>query len=280
MSIFLVHTFAMLPNESPVCCSAVSLMCLTSAMRATSLCCSVHLQFCFAMSASTSYSVKSLGTAFWCLCYISLTLQGLFTPGKRIFCPWPHKAMAYCVVWEAALSWAKPKLGAWGSSDISSSHSKNTRLLFFAWFVFDCPLMALFLYGGNGTIGENIQHSRNVFFIELFFSAAIHYAFLRNCDSFSFFFIKYFSIVYDIYMSYTMYEVFVGRGVVNIADLLAVILKLLADGCYLFPMVSEWMHLLPTHQNKSKALFVIISGVGVWVSNVILLCWSLMNVQF
>ncbi|KAL2645265.1 hypothetical protein R1flu_012852 [Riccia fluitans] len=153
------------------------------------------------VNMAESFVVKALGTGFWCLCYLVMIIQGLFTSGKAVFSPWPHKAMAYCIVWEAAFSWARPKTGAGEVKKTTKAQAEMTRILFFAWMVLDVPLMSLFLWGGNGGLNEDIASSRMQFLIELVVSIFLHRAVLKFGGAEGFWLLKYISIPYDIYIA-------------------------------------------------------------------------------
>lgn len=86
------------------------------------------------LDVNVAFAVKALGTGFWCLCYFVMVLQGL-TTGDAVFSPWPHKSMAYCIVWEALFSWAKPKTSSGEVVKASKAQAEMTRILFLAWMI-------------------------------------------------------------------------------------------------------------------------------------------------
>lgn len=141
--------------------------------------------------------------------------------------------------------------------------------------------MLLFLWGGNGIPGEVVSESRLHFLIELVVSFAIHYVCLRWGGVETFWFVKYLSIPYDIYISYTIYEVMALRGpTASIFDVAVAVCKLLADFFYLLPMIALWQDIMPKHRNLAtyaKGAFVIVFAIGTYASNVTLLHWVLLR---
>ena len=173
-----------------------------------------------------------------------MTIQGFLFH----FCPSPHSVHSYCFVWELSFAIAKLK-GSFNfflylyiiyyfflrtESKGDRHHtglSTKTKILFLAWTIFDIPLFVFSVVFGNP-----LQY-----FIFLAGWGLINYECLRHGNSEVYWALKYFSVPFDVYISYALYSALIEReSTAGSLDVAIAVLKMIADFCYLFPCSTTW----------------------------------------
>eukprot|EP00475_Leptophrys_vorax_P004742 TRINITY_DN12815_c0_g1_i1.p1 TRINITY_DN12815_c0_g1~~TRINITY_DN12815_c0_g1_i1.p1 ORF type:complete len:233 (-),score=42.75 TRINITY_DN12815_c0_g1_i1:43-741(-) len=224
------------------------------------------------------FVLKALGAACWVMSYGTMVLQGLISDPTKIYCPWPYKALSYCIVWEAAFAVFENKLQKGDRMGPSARKQKNkTRILFFAWMALDVPLLLLYLFGGNGTPDEDAT-SKLSFLQWIVVSFIVQFGACWFGGPLTFWFVKYFAIPYDIYISYLLYDAMSSRTINPYWDVAVATFKFVGDLLYCHPLIVPWSP--PFDKcvdviSTVKCAFVHGFTYGSWMSGLALVLWTL-----
>eukprot|EP00475_Leptophrys_vorax_P010030 TRINITY_DN166_c1_g1_i5.p1 TRINITY_DN166_c1_g1~~TRINITY_DN166_c1_g1_i5.p1 ORF type:complete len:216 (-),score=42.91 TRINITY_DN166_c1_g1_i5:432-1079(-) len=198
--------------------------------------------------------------------------------------------MAYTISWEIAFALADPMVGCGECGSQTKEKKEKTRKMFLCWMLFDLPLVSEFMIGGNGLIGEDLLTSRKDFAFQFIMWMVVHAGAVCAGHAELFWVVKYFSIPFDVYISWTFYNCIAARELTfPKTDLLVALCKLLADFFYLLPMVYLWGGKLINQRYRAifnedteaerkvirrKGCFVVICSIATWLSNIALLWWT------
>jgi len=202
-------------------------------------------------STEKTAALKVVGTVFWMAVYIVVVLQGLLST-PRPFMPWPSECLAYNISWELFYS-IYPSV---------ANKDRTTQGLMIAWLLADVPLFLLELYAADAYPIRTSWTSRTFFLKHLCFWITLYSIVLWSKSRKAVKFFKYFSLPYDIYISWALFVVMSYRPIIQSWDLASSSLKLVGDVLYLLPILQD---------GYSPTVKTLIAAV--WLSDVLLVTW-------